>query len=354
MKVNFIASARDEDCGINDYTTSLESVLDVPHERTGIKSGSLDVLHYTKQTIAAVRSDADIVHLQHEYGVFGPATLCSWPVLFILLLTNLFSRTSVVVTLHTAWDRETPDPPLVWLKLLYIWLNNRLLFLAAEHVIFLSESAEDRLVSKYGIEHYSRLPHGVQVDTIDVTSDEARDALGWNRDEEIVVMPGYIRPQKGYETFLEVARRDERRYIVAGGLRNEEHENYVTETFSDPPENLERTGILEFDEFRMVFVAADLCYLPYDQANQSGIVNWAFAHGLPVVGSDLRYFQTLSKETDGVMVTESPDDARAKIDEFFSDETVRERMREAALAFADENSMEAVAAEHEKIYDAMR
>jgi len=349
MDVTFIASGKDQDCGINDYTTSIESALPVESTRIGIKSNSTDIVHYVRKSIDALRSDDPVIHLQHEYGVFGPGSICSWPVIFTLLLINVFTGKRVVITIHTAWDSTTPDPPLIWLKRFYIWLNNRLILLAADHIIFLSERGKERMVPEYNIKNYTLLPHGVQVDPIDITQEQARDDLDWPG-EEIVVLPGYIRPQKGYEDFVEAAQRDDRIYAVAGGVRNETYDSYAEEILDDLPSNAIHTGVLDFDEFRKVFVAADVCYLPYEDASQSGILNWAMAHGLPVVGSDLPYFLRLSEETDAVTPTSSVEDALGVFDRYFGDGEARNDQIEAAKQFAEKNSMENIAKEHLKIY----
>jgi len=194
-RVTLLASGQDQDCGINTYTTSLENALTVEYERVGIRSRTTDLWHYVRSTAAALRSPGDVVHLQHEYGVFGPATICSWAVIVLLLLGKHLTKKRVVITLHSAWNDETPDPPLVPLKSFYIWLNNRLLLLTADHVIFLSENTYESFSHRHDIRDYSVMTHGVQTETVDRSRSEAEESL--ERDEFLVVEPGYIRPGEG-------------------------------------------------------------------------------------------------------------------------------------------------------------
>lgn len=356
MHVNILASAEDQECGINHYTTSLESSLSISNTRTGIKSYSTDVSHYIKKGWSSVKSDADIIHLQHEYGVFGPGSICSWPVIILLILGSTFLDKKIVVTFHNVWNKETFGPPFWFLKRFYIWMNNKLLIYASDHIIVLSENSEDKLVSMYGIQNYTRIPHGVQVDTCNLTKDEARSLLGWERQADTVVLPGYIRRHKGHDRFVEIACADpHREYIIAGGVRNDIFEGYAEELSSKSPDNMKITGVLDDTEFGAVFAAADLCYLPYrDASGQSGIANWSFAHGLPIFGSNIDYFQELEDQTDGVKVVgTSTETVIAEIDAYFDDEDHRRYMARAATKYAEENSIERVAQEHINIYNSL-
>jgi glycosyltransferase involved in cell wall biosynthesis len=324
----------------------------------GIKSYSLDLLHYTKKTWSAITSDAEIIHLQHEYNIFGPGSICSWPVIILLLIANIFTEKKIVITFHTAWDNETLGDfvfPLDRIKSLYIWLNNRLLVRSADHIFFLSDNVEEYFTDTFDMADVSKISHGVQSSTIDPTKREARAMLGWDDDSDIVILPGYIRPQKNCETFIQVAKEDKsRQYIIAGGVRNNKFEDYAEELFSNLPENVSVTGILEDDEFEAAFIAADLCYLPYQDVSQSGNVNWSLANELPVFGSEIKYFHELSEKTESVkIVGTDPEEVVSEIQMYFSNKELRNRMAESAREFAQRNGMKEIGEEHVRVYKSL-
>jgi glycosyltransferase involved in cell wall biosynthesis len=299
MKVEFVATGDTEDCGIATYTSSLESALDVSTERTPVKLRSPNVLHYVRQAIDALRSDADVVHVQHEYGIFGPLSIASWFVLSILGLGTWLSGRPVVVTVHTAWNEETVDPPLYWLKRHYVTLNNRLIARVADHLVFLSEDTRDLFATTVDLaeERVSVLPHGVQADLEPMDDSVAKQRIGVDPDADLVVEPGFVRPQKGYETLLEIAEYlPETTVLIGGGAQTEEYADYVDALRERAPDNVEITGVLDDDAFHALFNAMDVAVLPYETVSQSGILNWCIAYEVPTVASDLEHFRELRAE----------------------------------------------------------
>ncbi len=219
-------------------------------------------------------------------------------------------------------------------------------------MIFLSENVEEYFINNFNVKSTTRVPHGVQAQKVDLTRNEARDILGWDVEAEIVILPGYIRPQKNHESFLSLAEEDKsRQYVIAGGVRNNKFEQYSEKLRSKSSENVEITGVLNDEEFEAAFIAADLCYLPYQDVSQSGIVNWSLASGLPVFGSEIKYFRELSESTEAVKIVGiSPEGVIPEIRSYFDNEKLRTRMSNSAQEFAKNNSMKEVADEHIRIY----
>jgi glycosyltransferase involved in cell wall biosynthesis len=299
MKVEFVATGDTEDCGIATYTSSLQSALDVTTHRTPVKLRSPNVVHYVRRAIRAVRSDADVLHVQHEYGIFGPLSVASWFVLAIVGLDGWLSGRPVVVTVHTAWNEATIDPPLYWLKRRYVALNNWLIARVADHIVFLSEDTRDLFATTVDLadETVSVLPHGVQADLEPMDQSVAKGRFDVDPDVNLVVEPGYIRPQKGYETLLEIAERlPETTVLIGGGVQSDEYADYVETLRERAPENVEITGVLEDDAFHALFNAMDVALLPYETVSQSGILNWCIAYEVPIVASDLEHFRELDTE----------------------------------------------------------
>lgn len=349
-KILLLASGENQDCGINTYTSSLENALTVEHRRIGIKSRTTDLWHYIRSTVTALRSPGEVIHLQHEYGVFGPASICSWAILLLMLAGKKFFAKRIVITLHSAWNEETPDPPLVLLKSFYIWLNNRLILLTADHVIFLSENTYKSFSHRHNIQNYSVMTHGVQTETVDQSRNEAKKAIG--HDEFLIVEPGYIRPQKGHETFLEIAELlPDTQFVIAGGDRTGDHKKFVDTIKANASENVKITGVLDERDFHNWLLAADIVLLPYEEVTQSGIFNWAVAYSRPMVVKETEYFRDLRTETDGVRCFTSPQEAAELLDDLRNDPNTLSEMSKSLESYRAANSMHKIAERHRKIYE---
>lgn len=349
-RITLLASDYDQDCGINTYTTSLENALTVEYERVGIKSRTTDIWHYIRSTVKALRSQGEVIHLQHEYGVFGPATICSWAVILFLLFGKHFYEKRVIITLHSAWDEGTPDPPLVLMKSFYIWLNNRLLLLTADHVLFLSDNTYESFSSRHNIQNYSVMTHGVQTETVDRSRSEGKKAL--ERNEFLVVEPGYIRPEKGHEKFIEIAEHlPDTQFVIAGGDRTGDHREFVEMIKRGAPSNVDITGVLDDENFHNWFLAADIILLPYEEVTQSGIFNWAVAYGRPMVVKETEYFRDLRAETDGIRCFTSPEEAAELLSELRDDSNLLMKMSDSLEQYRDANSMHKIAELHRDIYE---
>ena len=344
-----VATGREEDCGIATYTTSLQDALAVETDRTGVRLRSPNVLHYVRKAVDAGRADADVIHVQHEYGIFGPKSVASWPFLLLLWLFATLRGIPVVITLHTVWNAETIDPPLYRTKRLYVRLNNRLIAAVADHLIFLSEETREQFAMDATHPSVSVLPHGVQTDTREVPN--AKAELGYDEGATLVVEPGFIRPVKGYETFLDVARAlPDVAFMIAGGVQDRSHEAYAERIREEAPANVTITGVLDDDRFHAAFAAADLVVLPYDTVTQSGILNWCIAYELPVVASDREYFREFREECAGVEIFESTDEAIAMVHELAADPERRAEMAQAMHDYGKTHSMDGVATDHREIY----
>jgi glycosyltransferase involved in cell wall biosynthesis len=349
MKVRLVATGGEEDCGIATYTTSLQEALNVETDRTVLKLRSTNVLHYVRKAIKAGRADTDIIHVQHEYGIYGPKSIASWPFLLVLWLFSTVRSVPVVVTLHTAWNQETIDPPLVRLKRLYVHLNNRLIAAVADHLVFLSENACEMFEDDVVHPSVTVMPHGVQTDTHNFS--DAKAEFGYEKEDTVVVLPGFVRPQKGYGTFLDIAEGlPEVEFLIAGGTQDESHESYAREIRESAPPNVNMTGVLDDERFHTGFAAADLVVLPYESVTQSGILNWCIAYELPVVASDREYFRDFRAECNGIEIFKSTNDAIDAVGSLADDPHRRKAMAQEMVKYRKANSMDAVADDHRSLY----
>ncbi|WP_136689663.1 glycosyltransferase [Halorhabdus amylolytica] len=346
-KVTMIATAEREDCGIETYTSSLQSSMDVDIERFGVPLRSRNPLDYIRRGIAIFRDDSDTIHLQHEYGIYGPKSVWSWPFLLAIWAKRKIDDVTVITTFHSAWSDDTVDPPLENLKRIYVTANNRLLAAITDEGLFLSEETLEEFRKTADV-NARVIPHGVQTDVRHTDEAEAKRHFGVDPDETLVVGPGYVRPQKGFEDVVEMARESNKyTFMIGGGAQDDSHRSYADGIRRRIPDGMQMTGVLDEDDFHRLFSAMDVAVLPYNVVTQSGIINWCVAYDVPVVTSDLDRFKQLESEY-GFPLTYPKGDIQAglttvgeALERDFTDEIERYR---------SEHSMSRVAEVHKDLY----
>jgi len=360
--VTIAATPGNGTCGIGTYADDLVAAFpdSIRTDTLTFNQDDRSIRHFLTLAVRLVLSNSDTIHVQHEYGLFrredsqwpGIMGMVFFPVLFGL---NGLVGKSIVVTMHSTIK---PDPGEAPLRIrLYLVVMHQLIANGSDHVVFLSEECKDRFSADVQLdsEEYSVLPHGVNVaDTSDLSTAESKERLGYGADDTVVMIPGFIRPPKGHDIFIEVARRlPEYEFLVAGGGRPKGDDlDYAERIRDDAPDNVTVTGVLDDEEFPDALNAADLAFLPYRVVTQSGTFNWCVAHALPMITSDEPYFARIEREW-GCIETVDIEDLDGAVDtirEVLRSDETREALAENARYYRRENSFERVAELHYRIY----
>ncbi|AGN01827.1 group 1 glycosyl transferase [Salinarchaeum sp. Harcht-Bsk1] len=316
--------------------------------------------HFISIALRAAARDSDVVHVQHEYGLFRrPGS--SYPGLYgllffpVLWLATRIRRKALVVTLHSVLSPAPEEARFA--KRCYLLVMHELIARVTDHVIFLSSDCEEQFHEDVAQDptEYSVLPHGVNVrDSSPADRSTARERFGFDPDDEIVVIPGFVRPPKGHDIFVDVAKQlPDVEFLIAGGARPKGFDQeFVDEVEADAPSNVTITGVLDDEEFPMALATADLALLPYRVVTQSGTFNWCAAEELPVLASDRSYFRQIEAEWDA-LETIGLDDTAAIADRvatLLEDDEQRDALASGIRTYKEANSFETVAAEHLQIY----
>lgn len=345
--VKIISTAKDEDCGIETYTSSLESTLDLKTERLGVPLRSRNPLDYIRRGIDIFRDDSETIHLQHEYGIYGPKSIWSWPFLLMIWAKRKIDDVTVITTFHSAWSDDTVNPPLESLKRIYVNANNQLLAAVTDEGLFLSEETLEEF-RKTADMNARVIPHGVQTDVRHMDQAEAKQHFGVEPDETLVVGPGYVRPQKGFEDVVDMAHEsDKYTFMIGGGVQDESHQSYADDIRRQMPADMQITGVLGEEDFHKLFSAMDVAVLPYDVVTQSGIINWCVAYDVPVVTSDLDRFKDLESEY-GFPLTYPKGDIQAGLAAL--DVALERDFTDEIESYRGEHSMRRVAEIHQNLY----
>ena len=244
-------------------------------------------------------SRADVVLVQHEYGIFGgPAGA---------LLLRLLDRVDapVVVTLHTVLEQPNADQRAVI----------EALARRASKLIVMAEKGRDLLVRVHGIawNQIAVVPHGVP-DRPFLAAENLHERFGFGG-RRVLLTFGLLSPNKGIETMIRalptiVAAHPESLYVVLGAT----HPHLVAREGEAYRESLKALaeelgvahavrfidGFLDQEALLDYLQAADIYVTPYLNETQitSGTLSYAVALGKPVVSTP--YWHAAELLADGV------------------------------------------------------
>lgn len=360
MRIGYLSSFPPIECGIATYTSYLETAVSsrdletfvvAPHGAQGDRvfptytSGSGDFAPAVYQMFTQLTPD--VVHIQHEYGLYGPSR--GMEIVDLVLRLRLI-QIPVVITLHTVYETLKPEEQLVLRHLLS----------ECAGIIVHEEFQRHTLRRELGDEIANKvevIDHGVR-EVAPVP--DAKAELGLEGDQ-VVMMCGYFRPSKGFHKVLdffgEVAEQNPRaRLVLAGKTRNIEYDDYRRELlaeieaapFADRVRIL--TGQFPQHTFDTLLSAADVVVLPYDVGAQSGVLSQAIAFKRPIVTSSLKAFQCVTRRS-GAGIS-CPDDQLAdEINRILQDPATTASMTSAADRYIRLRAgWSVVANRHEELY----
>jgi glycosyltransferase involved in cell wall biosynthesis len=301
---------------------------------------------------AALRSGADVVHLQHEAFLYGgPASV---PGLVTGLTSLRRSRPGSVVTMHHVVDGRSVDrsftrmhrvkaPPAVARAGLSAvgGAIGRLADRVIVHEPAFASAVRNATVVPHGVEACATPPR-----------DEARERLGLER--FTVLCFGFVAPYKGLEPALDAARvaGPSVELVVAGGEhpRLRDAGDHYIEHLRDSNPHARFTGFVPETDVAAWFAGADLALFLYPQpVSTSGGVALALAHGTPFLLSP--EMGATARAPKALIGSRNPGELASLLRHLASDPTALGRVRDAAYALSGDRSWSAVADRHLDIYE---
>src|SRR5476651_1692358 len=351
-KIAFLGDYLPRKCGIATFTSDLRAALaeeypevesfvapvnDLPEgyeypSEVRFEFGENDLDSYRRTADYLNFSNADVVCLQHEYGIYGgPAGS------FILaLLRDL--RIPVVTTLHTILQNPGADQHRVLQELSTL----------SARLVVMSERGATMLRETYGVprEKIDLIPHGI-LDMPFVDSNFYKDQFGMEG-KHVLLTFGLLSPNKGIENVLralpEVVKSIPNLvYIILGAT----HPNLIREYGEAYRLSLERLAqdlgikrnvsfynrFVEEAELKTFLGVTDLYITPYQNAAQttSGTLAYAFGCGKAIISTPYWHAQELLEDGRGVLVPFGDSKAMAgAIVGLLKDDVRRHAMRKRA------------------------
>ena len=370
-RVLFVSSYPPRQCGIATFTEDVRGAYDM---LTGLTSdviamdepdalrqypdfvtGSIrrdDAASYVAAARLANSSDADIVNIQHEYGLFGGERGD-----YLLEFMRAVHR-PVVLTLHTT----LPNPDAVTLRV------TRELCRRADVVVVLTNSSKAILANEYGIDPatVSVIMHGVP-DVAPYHGQFFKQLYGLE-DRTVISTFGLLSRGKGIESIIEalpsVIERHPKVTYVLWGETHPEVRRAEGEGYRDSLQS--RAAALELgDRFRFInhympdeevvaaLLATDLYVSPSLDPYQavSGTLSYAVACGRAVIATEYQYARELLADGRGITVPfRDPRALAAAMSAVLDDAKLRSSLESAAYEFGRDMLWSKVAAGYREVF----
>ncbi|MER3496730.1 MAG: glycosyl transferase family 1, partial [Armatimonadota bacterium] len=296
---------------------------------------------------------ADIVCVQHEYGIFGgPAGS------YLLTLLREVSA-PIVATLHTILRHPNEEQRTVLEELMQL----------SERVVTMSERGREMLCETHAI-HPAKVDvihHGIPAHPKESDA-EIRRGLGVDG-RKVMLTFGLLSPGKGIETVIEalpeiVKENPNVLYVILGAT----HPNILKEYGEQYREQLcqraDELGVTENvrwvnqfasnEELTRWICACDVYVTPYLKREQivSGTLAYAVGLGRAVVSTPLWYAEEILADGRGVLIPVQDPPAMAEaINRIFADDHLRASMQRRSLAFGRQMQWPAVARAYAVVFE---
>ncbi len=337
MRIGLVSTYPPIECGIATYTKDLNTTLRGMCNETfvisqfGAQGDSVfPIFQPDSPTLAAdtfstsARMTPDLMHIQHEYGLFGSQRGVA---VTGLVLRYRLANIPVVTTLHTVDEDMDHEHEIIL----------RHIVQDSAAVIVHEQFQKETLVRRFGqADRIHVIEHGIR--EIQPIAD-AKRKLGLDG-KKVIMLCGYFRPTKGFHKVLNFlpaicAQNNDVVLVMAGKIRGFEAQKYQQSLFTQLNESPVADRIVflrgQFPQhtFDTILSAADVVVLPYERGAQSGMMAQCFALGRPVVASDLQAFRLLIERSGGGVVCSTDDEYVDAILHILNDDQCRSTMQES-------------------------
>ena len=367
MRAAFVSTYPPRRCGIATFTRALSSA--VGDREIAVLTTSGDVRPYPREVRHHIRRDApeeylrvarelascgaDVVSIQHEYGIWG-GTDGEFVLDFVHAL-----ELPAVATLHTVLRMPT-----VGQRHIIAGLAT-----AVERFVVMSQVAATLLRETYAVDptRVEVIPHGVP-DLRLVDPETVKPSLGL-AGRQVILSFGLLGPGKGYELAIDampavVAAMPDACYVVLGAthpdLLRREGEAYRHGLVA----RAHRLGLGEHVTFVDRYVgtvelgtwlqAADVFVTPYPNLDQivSGTLSYAMGAGKAIVSTPYTYARELLDDGRGVLVPPgSPSDLADAFTTLLGDPVLRAAMGAKAYRYGRAMVWPMVGSAYRRVFD---
>lgn len=361
MQIGMISSYPPLHCGIATYTSYLTEELRRLQIRVYIvchKGGKgLDcypAFNYDdpdladKAFMAMMKFTPDLVHIQHEFALFGKQRGVN---VIPLAYGFKLSQVPIIITLHTVSEKHNYEEQIIEKALVEI----------ADAAIVHDEHQKKLIEGRLG--HQDKIcviSHGVRrVKPIS----KAKEKLGF-ADKKIVLLLGYYRRTKNFGQVVRLFPKvveviDNVLLLIASGPRRPEDTAYWNEFLKSVAKSKANDkikvmqGPFSPEKFDLILSSADVAVLPYLKGAQSGIMAHCLAFAKPIiVSSNVRAMVDLVQKVKSGFVARTDSEMADEIVKILSDKDLAKRFSDSTRGYVEKHlSWQIIASRHMEIYN---
>lgn len=225
-----------------------------------------------------------------------------------------------------------------------------LVFGMADKLIVHNEVSQNELLRYSGVEHprVAKIRHGNYIPFINnqISRGRAREYLGLDKDEDVVLFFGQIKSVKGLDVLIEamakvVQRRPTAKLLIAGKVWKDDFQTYgaLIDKLNLSGNVIKNIRYIPDEEAAYYYSAADVVALPYRKIYQSGVLLMAMSYERAVVASDLPgMVEVITDGKNGVVFPQGDALALAdKIAKVLEDTSLRDRLASEGAALMRES-----------------
>lgn len=310
-------------------------------------------------------ADADVVHIQFEYGSFGDIGG-----MFLGSFFPVFARgvnVPIVATLHNFRDRHVdvslsrPASVTAFLAEHATWFVDRSLVNNTDFFVPLMKT-EENLLRRHGVpaDRIQHIPLVPEVDTEHQDTEECKRELQLEG-KRVITAFGWVRQSKGYDRVVDILPElpDDAVFLVAGGTRTDEQEAYRAELERTVEERglsdrVVFTGYVGRDEHATIMNATGVMVFPYRDNRASDALARALSYDLPAVASANEEFRAFEENWQCPRTVENDAELAEAITEVLVDDAERERLQRNAATFSEKMNWDSVADRMVDIYETVQ
>lgn len=293
-----------------------------------------------------VKINPDIVHIQHEFGLFGPQHGVS---VIPLIYKFKLSKIPVISTLHTVYEYFSYQQKLIIEAIIRV----------SDAVIVHEDYQKESIYKNIGFfDNIFVIPHGVR--KVNFIPD-AKFKLGVEN-KKVILLIGYLRPSKNFDLIVNIFPKIKEKVpnsllLVAGGVRMGEYSDYMDSLKRLVNESPAKDSIKFLKGktpqkiFDNIICSADVAAVPYTIGAQSGIMAHLLAFGIPLVTSDIRIFTETFNRVKCGFASKTNEDYIENIVNILTNDRLRQKMSSEALRLVNQElSWEIVARKTRGVY----
>ncbi len=371
-KVVWISSYLPRSCGIAYYSESYLNALKKSMKKLKKKISFKIIAHtdaseadypvintnnknWHKKVFKIIKEEnPDIVHIQHEYGLYETHRDCNARVLELIKMIKE-AGIPVVMTYHSVYKK------LKGCHVNFVSKSLEMLDAGILHEDYQKRALKDNI--KWEPKNVYVLPHGSE-ENIRINRREARKIFGY--DSKLVVgCAGLASERKGFITIIRQWPKVVRKFqnaILALELKPEsarkETRVYIGKVLKEIMESPVRSNIeivvKDYNkiEFYRKLKSFDVLVLPYKSESQSGVLAHGLSVGTPLIVTDIEGLGAEVRNSKAGIAVKKRSDFYKAIIKMLSSEKLREKYSKNALEYVKNvNSWRIIAEKTIKIYE---